>query len=494
MSKYSTKPLVHETVKENKAGGFGYSLDSETEFATLVLTSFMQDKFYETEAAQVARMTDLHHAVATEFTAQLALYARNEHGLRSVSHFLGALIAPKLAGATWGKWFYQQLARRPDDMAETIAAYFTLYPKRPLPNALKKGFALAFKKFTRYQLAKYQGSGKSVSLVDVARLVHPKQVERNENALTDLVKGSLKSFDTWEAELSEAGKAEDKIEEKKKVWAALLSENKLGYFALLHNLRNILEQAPECIGQVCEALVQEDEIRRSLVLPFRFLSALEELDKITCPQKLKNALSKATDLALANVSEFLGKTLVVLDVSGSMTHARKTGAISPAKIGGLFASALVKKNAADLILFAESAAYAKFPSTDVPVLTLAKLIPYTGGGTNFGSIFATAKGPYDRVIILTDMQGWMEDSYIHNTRDTLQATYARWKQAHGCNPHLYMFDLNGYGETRMPQDRVFLMAGFSEKSLELMKFLEEDKYALVNKIKNVQLAPVVTPA
>ena len=109
---------------------------------------------------------------------------------------------------------------------------------------MKKGFATALGRFDDYQLAKYKGEGKEVKLVDVVNLVHPTQTAKNNFAISKLVNGELKSHDTWESELSAAG---NDTEAKKTVWNRLLDERKLGYFALLRNLRNIISLGDESL-------------------------------------------------------------------------------------------------------------------------------------------------------------------------------------------------------------------------------------------------------
>lgn len=63
----------------------------------------------------------------------------------------------------------EKIVFRPDDMMEIIA-YYKAKSGKTLPNAMKKGFALAFDKFDGYQIAKYRGENKAVKLVDVVNL------------------------------------------------------------------------------------------------------------------------------------------------------------------------------------------------------------------------------------------------------------------------------------------------------------------------------------
>jgi 60 kDa SS-A/Ro ribonucleoprotein len=113
-------------------------------------------------------------------------------------------------------------------------------------------------------------------------------------------------------------------------------------------------------------------------------------------------------------------------------------------------------------------------------LTIAQSITFTGGGTDFNSIFSNAQIAYDRVIILSDMQGWIGFN-------TPKASFEAYKNRTGANPHVYSFDLQGYGSMQFPEKRVYCLAGFSEKTLGIMQRLETDRNALVKAVESVDL-------
>jgi len=367
-------------------------------------------------------------------------------------------------------------------MLEMLGYYLGKYGK-PIPNALKKGLRLAIKKFDEYQLAKYRGEKSSVKLVDILNLVHPKPPKGMEEIYKKLINGELKSKGTWESKLTEAGQAVKDIEDeeekqeklaelKKKSWKELLKNRKLPYFAMLRNLRNILRDAPELIDKICKQLKDEHRIRKSLVLPFRFNTAIKEIEKLSY-EKTRDvviALSEALEISLSNVPKFEGKTLVALDESGSMEGR-------PMEIGSLFAAVLYKTNDADLMTFSEEARYRNFNPLD-STLSIAQRLQENAvwGGTNFHSIFREANRAYDRIIILSDMQGWME-------YDAPTKTFAEYKRRTNCNPYVYSFDLQGYGDMQLPEPQVFCIAGFSEKIFDMMKVLEQDRNILIKKIE-----------
>lgn len=459
----------------NLAGGKSYSQSHELELVSILITSFANDQYYRSAKNTFDRLKELVKMCDKKFVAQAAIYARTQFGMRSITHVVASELAKYIGGEKWAKDFYSAIVYRPDDMMEILSYHSANNGK--IPNSMKKGFAGAFNKFDRYALAKYRGEGKGFKLIDVVNIVHPIPVEKNGEAIKALVNGELKSFDTWESELTKAGQSasndDEKAEFKKEAWVKLIREKKLKYFALLRNLRNIMEQAPEVLDDAIEMLCDESVIKKSLVLPFRYMTAADEISKVNSgsdARKVLIGINKAIDISISNVPKFDGNTLIVLDVSGSMSGR-------PATIGSLFSAVLLKSCNADFMLFSDRAQYVNYNPMD-STITIANSLRFASGGTNFHSIFETANKKYDRIVILSDMQGWI--GY-----NSPVSTYNEYKKRTGANPFIYSFDLAGYGSMQFPESNVFCIAGFSEKILDVMKLVEQDKNALINKIKGV---------
>ena len=488
MSRFNLNKKPDQPDAVNAEGGKAFKESPKLEFISTLLTSFLDDKFYESKNETVRRIINLINEIPDKkFIGKAAIYARTKFGMRSVSHVVAAEIAKNVKKEKWTKDFFDKIIYRPDDMLEIISYYMKAYGKRPVINSLKKGFRKAIGRFNAYELGKYRGENKEVSLIDLVNLVHPKPTEKNAAALTDLVKDTLKSNSTWEKDLTQAGQKakteEEKVEFKKEVWVNLIESKKIGYFALLRNLRNIIEQAPDQIDNAMTMLTDEKLIKASLVLPFRYSTAYKQIQElINPPRKVIAGISKAADIALSNVPKFDGKTLIVLDVSGSMMGR-------PIEIGSLFAAVLAKTNDnADFMIFASEAKYKTFNPQD-SVLSIMDSITRdsdVGGGTDFHSIFETINKKYDRIIILSDMQGWMADSWDDNPGAPTKA-FKAYKNKYSADPYVYSFDLNNYGTLMFPEKKVYCIAGWSEKIFDLMKILETDKEALINDIEKIQI-------
>ena len=101
-------------------------------------------------------------------------------------------------------------------------------------------------------------------------------------------------------------------------------------------------------------------------------------------------------------------------------------------------------------------------------------------GTNFHAVFNAATRAYDRIIILSDMQGW-----IGGLAPT--ATFAAYKEVYACDSKVYSFDLAGHGTLQFPERNVCCLAGFTDKALEMLKLLDDDPGALLRRIEAVEL-------
>lgn len=464
MSRYNTSRAG--TATTNLAGGKAYKQTNKLELVSTLLTTFVTDTFYRSGTQTQETIKNLVSSIEDkEFVAKTALYARDVFNMRTGSHIVAGEIANLVHGEAWLKDFYNKIVVRPDDMLEILSYLKTNNYK--IPNALKKGFATALQTFNEYEVAKYKKTSKSLSLVDVVNLVHPKPTE----AITKLVKGTLEAPETWEVLITQAG---SNLNAKKLAWKKLVLEKKLGYMALIRNLRNILEYANETIDEVCVQLTNPEKIAKSRMLPFRFFTAVDEIEKLNFDntRKVIVALAQALDISLKNVPELSGKTLVVVDESGSMSG-------KPATIASMFASILVKSNPkADLMFFENTARYANFNPLDT-TLSVARNMQFSKGGTNFNSIFESAHKVYDRIIILSDMQGWVGNTPVKS--------FNEYKNRTGANPYIFSWDLQNTGTMQFPEANVFALAGWSDQVFDTIKLLESDKNALISEIEKIQL-------
>jgi len=299
MLNLNSRPRTHE-------GAPARNISTELQLRRSVLACLLwESQFYEDGAEIAGRIAELVPKVAAEKVAALAVAARDKMKLR---HAPLLLVREMARHATHRGFVADTLTRviqRADELAEFVAIYWK-DGRVPLSAQVKKGLAAAFPKFDEYALAKYDRGG-PVKLRDVLFLAHAKpRDEAQAEVWKRLIAGELTAPDTWEVALSAGA-------DKREAWERLLREQKLGALALLRNLRNMREAGVE------EALILAAlrEMNTARVLPFRFLAAARY-----APQ-WEEALEQAMLKGLAsqdNLQEKLaGKTVVLVDVSGSMT-------------------------------------------------------------------------------------------------------------------------------------------------------------------------------
>lgn len=489
MARFNTtavKKTARRPDKVNLAGGNAFSQSAKSQLVHTLLTSFVKDQFYRSADQGIADVRNLVASVDPQFAAKAAIYARNEFGMRSVSHIVASEVPVHVKGEKWTKNFIDKVVRRPDDATEILSLYLATHGK-PVPNSLKKGLGLALGKFDAYQLAKYRGDGKGVSLIDVVNLVHVKPNAKNREALEQLVDGTLKSTGTWESKLSEAGKSEDKAEAKTQAWKELIESGKIGYFAALRNIRNVSQQAPEMLGELMYMICDPAQVKKSLVLPFRYITALDEIEKAglstTHMNLVRKGLNKALEASFDNAPKFDGNTLVAIDRSGSMTGWGSARATIDYAV--VFAAALMKGSDADLMLYDSTAQYFNRVNPDDTFTTILKTIrsQCNGGATNVSAVFHEANKKYDRIVILSDNESWLDRGWYGH------GSAADAKAQHQPQAFVYAMDLAGYGDLQFPESdrKVANIAGFSEKVFDMFKLLEQDPDALVKKIEAVEL-------
>jgi len=260
-----------------------------------------ESQFYEDGVEIAGRIAELVPKVAAERVAAFAVEARGQMKLRHASLLLVREMARHqthrhLVGDTLAA-----VIQRADELAEFVAIYWK-DGRVPLSGQVKKGLAAAFPKFDEYQLAKYDRGG-PIKLRDVLFLCHAKPRDAAQAAVWKrLIWGRLTIPDTWEVALSSGA-------DKREAWERLLREEKLGALALLRNLRNMRETG------VDETLVLAglDAMSTARVLPFRFLAAARYAPH------WEEALEQAMLTSVAAAEKLPGKTIVLVDVSGSMT-------------------------------------------------------------------------------------------------------------------------------------------------------------------------------
>ena len=475
----------------NKEDFPAFRMKEKEQLAAAVLTSlFGEQKYYGSTDMDIVRLATRCAAADPDFLLRLACYARNEANLRTVSHVLTSVIAHEAPEHT--RAAVRNVVVRGDDVTEIMACYLSLYGK-PFPNALKRAVANAVRGFDEYALAKYAGSGRAMKMRDVLRITHPKpQDEKTAALFKKVLDGTLETPYTWETELTERGNTAE-------VWNELIASGRVGYMALLRNLRNILKTGAD-VDPVLTLLADPEQVKKSRQLPFRFYSAYRAVaDEELMTSRIHAALEKALEASVANMETIPGRTLIAVDVSGSMgspvSAKSDVRCRDIACLLGVLSSRLCED--AEVCYFDAPNCFSGLPGgrgfmvrrydkTD-PILLNCGIIAFRGGGTQMDLplLYAleedpeAAERPFDRVIYFSDNQC---NHYSGDIRQTVQVMADKYREKYNPNLWIHAVDLMGYGTQQFIGARFDLIAGWSERVLPFITLAEKGLDTLVDHI------------
>jgi 60 kDa SS-A/Ro ribonucleoprotein len=360
-----------------------------------VMSCLLWESGYYEDGQSIAERIDTYaRQVKPQQLSDVAFEARSVYNLRHVPLLLLAVLAqtgrgqPKLVADS-----IERTIQRADELAEFIQVYArvngveTKAIKPKLSAQVKQGLARAFTKFSPYSLAKYNRDNE-VKLRDVLFLCHAKPKDEAQAAVwKQLIDGNLAAPDTWEVALSAGA-------DKRETFERLLREESLGYLALLRNLRN-MTQAGVDLGLVRAALLARKGAER--VLPFRYVAAAR-----ACPQ-LEPAIDQALSEAIADLPVLPGRTVVLVDISGSMDQ--QLSAKSDMKRMDA-AAALASLINGDVRMFSFSDRIVEVPPRRgmAGVDAILKSQPHSSTALASAVAKINEKVPYDRLICITDEQ------------------------------------------------------------------------------------------
>ena len=300
-------PSLKKTSKfeeERLAGGSGALAAKQSNTALLrraVLANLLWEDVAYMDGVKVAkeiqRLIPLCPAIDVY---NIALEARTMQKLRHTPLFL----AVEMCKYPEHKMFVQDLLPQIITRADMLTDFLAIYwkdGKKPIANQAKKGLAKAFHNFNEYKFAKYDRDA-AIKLRDVMFLCRPKPENQYEQDLFKKVADrTLATPETWEVLLS-TGK------DKKESWTKLISEGKIGGLAMLRNIANMRR------ANVDKKVINEglEKLKSSMLMPLDFLKAFRMNPEFG--RQIEDAMINS----YSNLPKLKGKTLFIVDVSGSM--------------------------------------------------------------------------------------------------------------------------------------------------------------------------------
>ena len=502
---------------ETYNGGAGFERDAKSELFLLGVSSFNEDMYYESASLQMTRVKELVSKVlesddGVAWLAGFTKWLRADANIRSMSIAIALVTAKTMLdqGVTGSRSIVSNVLQRADEPAEAIGFWYTNYGRK-LPQPVKRGIADAAKRlYNERSVFKYDSDSKAVRFADVIQLVHPDPSSLKQSAVfkfaldrryNDKALPTVKVKD-WDGKIVEftlnvaaerekvkslggvelrklanEGKLTEYLKSSGMTWESLSSiidggmDAKaweaviptMGYMALLRNLRNFLNAgvSTEVLDQIAARIADPDEVAKSKQLPFRFWSAYKETEH---SNQFSLAIERAFDASLVNVPALSGRTLILVDMSGSMWGRMSAKSdLMRHDAAALFGAALAKRaDEADLVRFGSGSEAIKFTKS-TSVLKLKDKLTKDLGGTDLGRALTKHYKGHDRVIILTDEQ--------YNA-----VYYGCWSPVDPStivpDKPIFIWNLAGYEPAGMGQPNVYVSGGLSDAAFGFIDMVE----------------------
>lgn len=494
-------------------GGAGYARDTLSATYLYAVNRFsQQDSFYEDALTGDQRYVQLLAQATTtdpEWTAGFLRWLRSKANMRSAAivggaEYTHAALAAQIVGS---RAVVNSVLQRADEPGEALAYWYSRFGQagiRTLPPAYRRGIGdAALRLYNQYSYLKYDGENKDFRFSDVIELTQPgdkpkswqsfdadwqkdlfryiieqrhkrgTQVPESLNTLRarkflmGLPVEERRGMLTTEA-LREAGMTWEALAGwlqgpmDKQAWEAIIPT--MGYMALLRNLRNFDENkvSDKIADEIAAKLMDPAEVAKSYQLPMRFLSAYRTAPSL----RWSNALERALQLSLGQIPELPGRTLILVDRSGSMwAQLSRHSDLNRADAAAIFGLAMAQRCAdPTLVEFGSSSAI-------VPVRKAQSLLPAMKlfndmGGTNTAQALRNHYNNHQRVVVVTDEQAFAD--YGGNVDQSVPA-----------NIPMYTINVAGYQMGHAPAGRHcrHTIGGLNDQSFSIISMLEAGENA-----------------
>ncbi|WP_405488326.1 TROVE domain-containing protein [Streptomyces sp. NBC_00096] len=437
--------------RRNHHGSPGFVRDPRSELFLLAVANFVtQRTAYEDGPARDDRFAALVRTLAVEdpeWTAGLLGWLRRDGGMRTASlvgaaEYVRARLDAGAAGGPSNRRVVDSVLLRADEPGELLA-YWTAAYGRAVPKPVKRGIADAVRRlYDAKSLLKYDTASarRGFRFGDVLNLVHaspdpakpwqgelfryaldrrhnPESAEVPATSRTLLAHRALMELPVEERRsvVTAAGGAE-RLAAAGMTWEALAGWLQgpmdaaaweavipsMGAMALVRNLRNF-DQAgvsDEVAGRVAAKISDPESVARSRQFPFRYLAAYQHAPSLRWAYPLERALGHS----LGNVPALPGRTLILVDRSGSMwSPLSDRSQLNRADAAAIFGTALaLRAEDADLVQFGTGSKEVAYDRGESVLKVLERFENL--GGTYTAEAVRTHYAGHDRVLIVTDEQ------------------------------------------------------------------------------------------
>ena len=420
----------------NEAGGRAYKLSPKQALAQYAATGCFNHTFYSEAGEQLEKVLELAKELDAEFVAKVAIYAREKGFMKDIPALLIAVLSTK------DKVLFERTFSRVIDNGKMLRNFVQIMRsgtvgRKSLGSLPKRMVREWFEARKAEQIFK-QSVGQSPSFADVLKMVHPKPLDAEREALYGYFIGREIDAD----KLPEIVKAFERFKNgdsmqvpavpfqmltalpiSTKEWTEIARNAAWQMTRMNLNTfqRHGVFNDAETVELIAARLPDREAIRKARVFPYQLLVAYKAAsNNAQIPREITEALQDAMEIAIENVPEIGGKVFVFPDVSGSMSSAvtgfRKgsTSAVRCIDVAALVAASILRKNpTAEVLPFENRVVKATLNPRDSVMTNAQKLAAIGGGGTNCSAPLYElnrTRTKADVLIYVSDNESWIDSN------------------------------------------------------------------------------------
>jgi len=488
--------LVPQANACNEAGGTAYGRSAEAALALCAATGCLNSTFYSDAAMQLNQVLALCEAVAPEYIAKTALYARKTAHMKDMPALLLAHLAAR-DGDLLEKVFDRVIdnGRMLRNFVQIVRS--GVVGRKSLGTRPKR---LVQRWLENASIDTVMGAaiGEKPSLADVIRMAHPKPQDAQREALYAWLIGKPYKQEVLPEKVRalEAFKREQESEVpdlpfqyltalplKAQHWKVIA--RRASWQATRMNLnafaRHGVFEDGALISRLAVRLRSAEGIRRARVFPYQLMMAFRAATP-DIPAPILEALQDAMEVATRNVPKVEGRVVVAVDVSGSMqspvTGVRRgaTSLVRCIDVAALIAACVKRVNVDTRIVpFAEAVRPCRLNPRDSVTTQTQQLVAMMGGSTKVSApleMLNKERCKVDMLVLVSDNQSWVDTRAGGGTETMHQweALKVRCPQA-----RMVCIDLQPYVTSQTVESKdVWHVGGFSDAVFDLLASVASD--------------------
>lgn len=431
--------------------------------------------------------------------AAAAIHFREQLGLREFAFLLTAEMAAVYDDERTGQ-LVQRIIQQPGEIPAWLHHYartgrYAQSGRQQPGRQIRKHLSVLLNRLDEFQYARYDTAVRNGLKKALAGL-HPRPAGRAQRRLFARILGDQTPVRTsWEEEWHASYRLHYDSAEQRQVtlrdkWKEGISSFRIGYPALLGNLHamlcagvsgKVLKLAAEYLGNAAAAGPGGQS-------PLRLLKAWRGLQRRDQggAGMLREALEQAAVHNSWNRSRF-GRdavSVIAMDVSNSMKRpVCGNDAVQRLDIGPLLAHSW-RSRGDKVIAGIIGNTWRTIDMPPRPILSSTELFHRHEGEAGFAinawliiRDLLRKKQLVDKILIFTDCQLWNNRTFDQSAGADIVGWWRQYRRQVAPQAMLYLFDLAGYGISplRMPEEGVFLLAGWHERLFDALQAVEGDK-------------------